>query len=57
MLEGMEIVHLEVKQPLIPRHPWPDDEITHPWLEGIEEARRAADARPDPWDDETPGQP
>lgn len=28
---------------------WPDDEITHNWLEGIAEARRAADQAPEPW--------
>ena len=36
---------------LMPAQPiWPDDEITRAWLEGIAEARRVADATPDPWD-------
>lgn len=36
---------------------WPDDEITRDWLAGIQEARAAADARPDPWDAAPDGPP
>ena len=30
---------------------WPDDELTHQWLEGIAEARRRADQERYPWEE------
>jgi len=34
---------------------WPDDPITHDWLAGIADARRAADAVAEPWADAAAG--
>jgi sugar phosphate isomerase/epimerase len=51
--DGVEVVQLPIGVPVgrPPAKPiWPDDEITRNWLEGIQAARAAADARPDPWD-------
>jgi predicted RNase H-like HicB family nuclease len=48
--DGVEVVRLQIHTkrsgPV-----WPDDEITRAWLEGIVEARRQADQKPDPWDE------
>ena len=47
---GVEVVrlHIDVETPQQPI--WPDDEFTQAWLEGIAEARVAANNRPEPWD-------
>jgi len=46
---GMEVVSLRFSNPLTPRI-WPDDAFTHSWLQGIEEARQAADEQPMEWE-------
>ena len=48
-LDGAEVARIVVGWPHRAAPIWPDDEITRDWLEGIAEARRRADATPDPW--------
>ncbi len=44
---GAEVVRLQIEPETTPKGPvWPDDEITRDWLEGIAEARAAANAVP-----------
>jgi hypothetical protein len=55
---GVEVVRLRIGVRSMPTAPvWPDDAITADWLAGVAAARLAADAAPDPWDDQMASQP
>lgn len=48
---GAEVVRMRIGDRAIPATPvWPDDDLTQTWLQGIADARAAADRRPDSWD-------
>lgn len=47
---GAEVVRIQLDVPASRLPVWPDDDLTAAWLQGIADARAAADARPDPWD-------
>jgi hypothetical protein len=48
---GTTTVRIHIGEP-VSEPVWPDDEFTAAWLQGIRQARLAANTRPDPWDDE-----
>jgi hypothetical protein len=50
--QGAEIVtiHMPIPRLRAENPPWPDDDITRAWLEGIAEYRRQCDQQPDSWD-------
>lgn len=49
---GAEVVCLRIGDRTLPATAvWPDDDLTRTWLQGIADARAAANQRPDPWDE------
>ena len=54
---GVEVVRLSIGVNPAASPLWPDDQVTHDWLAGISDARRAADQTPDPWDESAAGTP
>jgi hypothetical protein len=53
---GTTTVRIHIGETL-PAPVWPNDEFTAAWLDGIRQARAAAETRPDPWDAEEPASP
>ena len=47
---GTEVVRLRIGDRMQAGPVWPDDALTADWLQGIADARAAADQQSDPWD-------